>query len=118
MKPYCFFSHVAFGIDPRAHAAPHATANLLIEIDDKTLTSSVKKKRLKVSDVSQKAELAGKIAMAAAASMTSAAKSRTRQVKRQQESDGSCSSIPFPARFSLMWIWSAVLDRPCTPAHR
>jgi len=67
MKPYCFFSHVAFGIDPRAHAAPHATANLLIEIDDKTLTSSVKKKRLKVSDVSQKAELAGKIAMAAAA---------------------------------------------------
>jgi CRP/FNR family transcriptional regulator, cyclic AMP receptor protein len=67
MKPYCFFSHVAFGIDPRAHAAPQATANLLIEIDDKTLTSCVRKKHLKISDDSRKAELAGEIAMAAAA---------------------------------------------------
>jgi CRP/FNR family transcriptional regulator, cyclic AMP receptor protein len=66
MKPYCFFSHVAFGIDPYAHAAPQETANLLIEIDDKTLTSCLKKKRFRVSDDSQRAELAGEIAMAAA----------------------------------------------------
>jgi CRP/FNR family transcriptional regulator, cyclic AMP receptor protein len=68
MKPYCFFAHVAFALDPRAHAAPQATANLLIEISAKTLTSSSRKKHLKVSALtdSQKAELAAEIAMAAA----------------------------------------------------
>jgi CRP/FNR family cyclic AMP-dependent transcriptional regulator len=68
MKPYCFFAHVAFALDARTHAAPQATANLLIEISDKTLTSCGRKKHLKVSALtdSQKAELAGEIAMAAA----------------------------------------------------
>jgi len=67
-KPYCFFAHIAFALDARAHAAPQATANLLIEISDKTLTSSGRKKQFKVSALtdSQKAELAGEIAMAAA----------------------------------------------------
>lgn len=67
-KPYCFFAHIAFALDARAHAAPQATANLLIEINDKTLTSSGRKKHFKVSALtdSQKAELAGEIAMAAA----------------------------------------------------
>jgi CRP/FNR family transcriptional regulator, cyclic AMP receptor protein len=67
-KPYCFFAHVAFALDARAHATPQATANVLIEIDDKTLTSCARKKHLKVSALtdSQKAELAAEIAMAAA----------------------------------------------------
>jgi CRP/FNR family transcriptional regulator, cyclic AMP receptor protein len=67
-KPYCFFAHVAFALDARAHATPQATANVLIEIDDKTLRSSARKKRLKVSALTdtQKAELAAEIAMAAA----------------------------------------------------
>jgi CRP/FNR family transcriptional regulator, cyclic AMP receptor protein len=68
MKPYCFFAHVAFALDASAHAAPQASANLLIEISDKTLTSCGRKKSLKVSALtdSQKSELAGEIAMAAA----------------------------------------------------
>ena len=68
MKPYCFFAHVAFALDARAHATPQATANLLIEINDTTLTSGGKKKHVKVSALKdfQKAELAGEIAMAAA----------------------------------------------------
>ncbi len=67
-KPYCFFAHVAFALDARAHATPQATANLLIEINDTTLTSCARKKHLKVSALtdSQKMELAGEIAMAAA----------------------------------------------------
>src|SRR5512133_2391582 len=67
-KPYCFFAHVAFALDARAHATPQATANVLIEIDDRTLTSCARKKHLKVSALTdfQKAELAGEIAMAAA----------------------------------------------------
>ena len=67
-KPYCFFAHVAFALDDRAHATPQATANVLIEIDDRTLASCARKKHLKVSALtnSQKTELAGEIAMAAA----------------------------------------------------
>jgi CRP/FNR family transcriptional regulator, cyclic AMP receptor protein len=67
-KPYCFFAHVAFALDARTHATPQATANILIEIDDRTLTSCAKKKRLKLSALtnSQKTELAGDVAMAAA----------------------------------------------------
>ena len=38
-KPYCFFAHVAFALDARAHASPQATANLIIEINDTTLTA-------------------------------------------------------------------------------
>jgi CRP-like cAMP-binding protein len=68
MKSYCFFAHVAFALDPGAHAAPQATANLLIEISDKALTAGARKKKLKVSALtdSEKAKLADEIAMAAA----------------------------------------------------
>src|SRR5438067_2298552 len=68
MKPYCFFAHVAFALDARAHASPQATANLIIEINDTTLTSCGNKKHVKVSALtdSQKMELAGEIAVAAA----------------------------------------------------
>jgi hypothetical protein len=67
-RTFCFFAHVAFVLDLRAHATPQATANVLIEIDDKTLTSCAKKKHPKVAALtdSQKAELAAEIAMAAA----------------------------------------------------
>lgn len=68
MKPYCFFAHIAFALDARAHAAPQASANLLIEISEKALTSAARKKHLKVAALtdSQNAQLAGEIAMAAA----------------------------------------------------
>ena len=68
MKPYCFFAHVAFALEDRAHAAPQATANLLIDVDDKTLAAAAKKKHLKVSALtdSENAKLAGEIARAAA----------------------------------------------------
>ena len=68
MKPYCFFAHIAFALDARAHATPQATANLLIEINHTTVTSCCKKKHLKVSALrdSQKVELAAELAMAAA----------------------------------------------------
>ena len=68
MKPYCFSAHVAFALDARAHASPQATANLIIEISDTTLTSCGDKKHVKglaLTD-SQKMQLAGEIAMAAA----------------------------------------------------
>ena len=68
MKRYCFFAHVAFAFDSRAHAAPQATANLLIEVDDKILASASKEKHPKKATVtdSHKAGRAGEIAMAAA----------------------------------------------------
>lgn len=68
MTPHCFFAHIAFGIDARAHATPQATANLLIEINDKALASGGREKHLKVSALreSQKIKLAGKIAKTAA----------------------------------------------------
>ena len=67
-KRYCFFAHVAFAFSAGAHATPQATANLLIEVSDKTLAASLRKKRLKTSSLKdfQKTELAGEIAMAAA----------------------------------------------------
>jgi len=67
-KPYCFFAHVAFALDARAHASPQATANLIIEINNITLTSCADKKRAKISALTdpQKMQLAGEIAMAAA----------------------------------------------------
>jgi CRP/FNR family transcriptional regulator, cyclic AMP receptor protein len=67
-KRYCFFAHVAFAFSAGAHATPQATANLLIEVSDKTLAASLRKKRLKASSLKdfQKSELAGEIAMAAA----------------------------------------------------
>jgi len=65
-KPYSFFAHVAFALDDRAHASPQATANLIVEINDKTLTLCADKKQLKVSGDPQKMQLAGEIAMTAA----------------------------------------------------
>jgi CRP/FNR family cyclic AMP-dependent transcriptional regulator len=67
MNPYCFFAHIAFTFDAHAHATPQATANLLIEINDTTLKSCAKKEHVKVPALTdaQKAELAGKVAMAA-----------------------------------------------------
>jgi len=66
-KPYCFFAHVAFALDARAHASPQATANLIIQVNNMTLTSCVRKKHVKASVLtnSKKMELAGEIAMAA-----------------------------------------------------
>ena len=68
MKPYCFFAHVAVGSDARTHAAPQATANLLIEVDGKVLAAAGKKKQPKngAATDSHKTEWAGEIAMAAA----------------------------------------------------
>ncbi len=67
MEPYCFFAHIAFTFDAHAHTTPQATANLLIEINDTTLKSCAKKEHVKVPLLTdaQKAELAGKVAMAA-----------------------------------------------------
>src|SRR4029450_1737661 len=67
-KRYCFFAHVAFAFSPGAHATPQATANLLIEVRDKTLAATFRNKRLKTSSLQdfQKPELAGEMAMAAA----------------------------------------------------
>jgi CRP/FNR family cyclic AMP-dependent transcriptional regulator len=67
-QPYCFFVHVAFAFDAHAHSAPQATANLLIEIHETTLAAGARKKHRKVSELtdSEKAQLAGEIAMAAA----------------------------------------------------
>src|SRR5438067_9102371 len=67
-KPYCFFAHLACAFDARAHTSPQATANLLIEISDKTLKSSGREKGLKIAALtdSKTAKLAGEIAMATA----------------------------------------------------
>ena len=67
-KRYCFFAHVAFALSAGSQATPQATANLLIEVRNKTLAAALRKKRLKISSLKdfQKAELAGEIAIAAA----------------------------------------------------
>jgi CRP/FNR family transcriptional regulator, cyclic AMP receptor protein len=67
-KTYCFFTHIAFAFDLRSHAAPQATASLLIEIDDRTLKSASRQKNvdLAILDEPHKAELAAEAAMAAA----------------------------------------------------
>jgi CRP-like cAMP-binding protein len=65
---YTFFAHVAFAFDARSHATPQATANLLIEVEDKAVRSHDRHKHLKTSDRGEahSAEVAGEIAMAAA----------------------------------------------------
>jgi CRP/FNR family cyclic AMP-dependent transcriptional regulator len=67
-KSYNFFAHVVFALEARAHAAPQATANMLIEVADTAVTKLAQKKSLKVSALinSQKIELAREIAMTAA----------------------------------------------------
>ena len=63
-----FFAHVAFAFDARSHATPLATANLLIEVDDKAVRAHDRHKHIKVSEPSaaHTAEVAGEIAMGAA----------------------------------------------------
>lgn len=68
MMTYNFFAHVAFAFNAHSHATPLATANLLIEVDDKAVRAHDRHKRSKVSEPSaaHTAEVAGEIAMAAA----------------------------------------------------
>jgi len=67
-QPYCFFAHVCFAYDPRSHATPQATANLLIEVEDKAVRAHDRHEHVKHSapgDI-HSIEVAGEIAMAAA----------------------------------------------------
>jgi hypothetical protein len=68
MMTYTFFAHVAFAFDARSHATPQATANLLIEVEDKAVRAHDRHKHLKGSEPgdAHSAEVAGEIAMAAA----------------------------------------------------
>ncbi|HEY8835972.1 MAG TPA: cyclic nucleotide-binding domain-containing protein [Chthoniobacterales bacterium] len=68
MMTYTFFAHVAFAFDARSHATPQATANLLIEVEDKAVRAHDRHKHLKVAKAGDphSAEVAGEIAMAAA----------------------------------------------------
>ena len=67
-QPYCFFAHVAFAFDVRSHATPQATANLLIEVDDKAVRTHDRHKHVKPAEQGgpHSAEVASEIAMAAA----------------------------------------------------
>jgi CRP-like cAMP-binding protein len=67
-QPYCFFAHVCFAFDPRSHATPQATANLLIEVEDKAVRAHDRHKHVKASTAgdSHSIEVASEIAMAAA----------------------------------------------------
>jgi CRP-like cAMP-binding protein len=67
-QPYCFFAHVAFAFDHRSHATPQATANLLIEVEDKSVRAHDRHKHLKASTPgdSHSIEVAGEIAIVAA----------------------------------------------------
>jgi CRP-like cAMP-binding protein len=68
MMTYTFFAHVAFAFDARSHATPQATANLLIEIEDKAVRVHDRHKHRKRSEPgdAHSTEVAGEIAMAAA----------------------------------------------------
>ena len=65
---YTFFAHVAFAFDARSHATPQATANLLIEVEDKAVRTHDRRKHLEASEPgdAHSLEVAGEIAMAAA----------------------------------------------------
>jgi hypothetical protein len=65
---YCFFAHIAFGMDARIVTTPQATANMLIEVNAAALTNGGKKKHLRVSALTalQKLKLASGIAKTAA----------------------------------------------------
>jgi len=67
-QPYCFFAHVCFAYDSRSHATPQATANLLIEVEDKAVKTHDRHQRVKhsVPGDTHSIEVAGEIAMAAA----------------------------------------------------
>jgi CRP/FNR family transcriptional regulator, cyclic AMP receptor protein len=65
---YTFFAHVAFAFDARSHATPQATANLLIEVQDKTVRVHDRRKHLEACEPgdAHSLEVAGEIGMAAA----------------------------------------------------
>jgi CRP/FNR family cyclic AMP-dependent transcriptional regulator len=65
---YTFFAHVAFAFDARSHATPQATANLLIEVQDKTVRAHDRRKHLEACEPgdAHSIEVAGEIGMAAA----------------------------------------------------
>jgi CRP/FNR family cyclic AMP-dependent transcriptional regulator len=65
---YNFFAHVAFAFDARSHASPQATANLLIEVDDKAVRAHDRHAHVKAAERTEThgSEVAGEIAMAAA----------------------------------------------------
>ena len=63
MNPLCFFTHVALATDTRSLSRPQATANLLIELDDRTLRSGDEERHLKFSTLTdvEKVDLAKEI---------------------------------------------------------
>lgn len=65
---YTFFAHVAFAFDARSHATPQATANLLIEVEDKAVRTHDRRKHLEACEPgdAHSIEVAGEIGMAAA----------------------------------------------------
>jgi len=65
---YCFFAHIAFGMDARIVTTPQATTNMLIEVTAKALANGGKRKHLKVSALTalEKEKLARGIAKTAA----------------------------------------------------
>jgi hypothetical protein len=65
---YCFFAHIAFGMDANIVTTPQATANMLIEVTATALANASKGKHLRVSALTalQKVKLAGRIAKTAA----------------------------------------------------
>lgn len=68
MKPLCFFTHVALATDAHSLSRPQATANLLIELDDRTLRSGGEQRHLDFSTLTdvQKVDLASEICRTAA----------------------------------------------------
>jgi hypothetical protein len=68
MNTHFFFAHVVLAIDARVTAKPAATANLLIEINDRALVSGCHERHVKVSALTdlQKAELAMEMGRTAA----------------------------------------------------
>jgi len=67
-QPSCFFAHVAFAFDSGSHATPQASANLLIEVEEKAVRAHDRHKHVKNSTPgdAHSIEVAGEIAMAAA----------------------------------------------------
>lgn len=65
---YTYFTHIAFAFDARSHATPQATANLLIEVEDKAVRTHDRRKHLEASEPgdTHSREVAAEIAMAAA----------------------------------------------------
>ena len=64
---YCFFAHIAFGMDACIVTSPQATVNMLIEVTAPALTNEGNRKHLKVSALTalQKLKLATGIAKTA-----------------------------------------------------